>query len=352
MSQETNKLWKASTIIMLAVFLLSIIPLALAEAADENTDKIVNENIAENTATDEKTDANTNSETNINILPGLQPRLLKEKAEERLEFARGQLQKTRERYLKAKENYQEARRLHNEHKQKLLEINRRAKACNSQLQDCTAIKNELKTGVENHLLKTIDVVERALDKLTGQIEDLEGLSSEEKETALSKITALKEKLTAEEEKISSFNNDTPKEEINTAIADLKQIAKDARKLQRRTAALLVNAKLSKLIEKHEEFRNGMQMRIDTLKAEGADVSKLESLLADFDKKTETLKEDYQRVQEKWGYADTASDFDAWVKDLKEAQNNVRDDLRETKFILRDFLKEYQKLKKSTAKEQN
>lgn len=311
---------RISMLAVLIIFLLSIAPLAWAE---ENSDVNINQSGPRESRTE----------------------FIKEQAMQGLQQARTQLINSREEYQKIKQGYAAAITTQVEHRQTLQQLNKAVKKCNTEAPDCLQAKLELKRGIKNHLLKTIDVVERALDKLTNQVENIEGLSDEEREKALEIVITLEDRLNQVTEKINAFNEETSREEISTVITELKKIAQDTKKLQRRLVALLVNIKLGQLVEKHEEFRNGMQLRIDSLKTEGADVSELESLLKVFDDQVEALKEDYETANTKWKNIDSAANFDTYVKDLRSAQNEVRKDLKGTKKALRDFIQKYTEIKR-------
>lgn len=268
----------------------------------------------------------------------------KNRAEKRLLEAKVNLIKAREGYSKVKERYHLAVEEHREQREKIRNLDKESKKCrNGGSEECEKVRLELKLGVVTHLEKTINVVERALEKLKSRVEDIKDLSNEEKENAFELIVSLEEELDAVKEKVESFDENTTREEIRDAISELKEIAQKARKLQRRIVSLLINAKLGVLVEKHAEFRNGMELRINTLVELGVDVSELEEILAEFDQKVEELEKDYEAAQNKWKDSNNER-FDLFVKEVREAQHQVRKDLQETKKIVREFIKKYKELK--------
>ena len=359
---------KLSAILVLSLFILSVIPAGLAknivefeldaevevesDAADaevksESKTKVKTENGSEEVEvkTEEK-DGEVKEKIKVRTKGGLNTaaRVTKE--------LKVDLSKARERLEEAKEQYKEAREDQREYREKVLELHKVVRRCNDEKQNCTALKVELRVGVKNHLLKSVQVVERSLEKLTKTVEKMEDLSEEEKEFALALVADFEAELDAQKAKIDSFTNETSQEEIRAAIKGLKELNQKVHKMQRKLVGLLVNAKLHILIEKQAELHASMQARIDAAAETGTDVSELEAILAEFDAKVAELEQDYKTAQEKWMEARAAVDFDQFNRELREAQHEVRKDLQEIKQILRKFVAEYKDLTKNAEEAEN
>lgn len=358
---------KLSAILVLSLFILSVLPAGLADegslvevnaeaevesdAADAEVKSETKVEVEENETEDTDSEVEEESEVKTEVKDGeveekvkvktrLKDGLLKKEVKRETKL----LKNSRERLEKAKELYQEAKEDQREHRQKVLELHKKTKRCDAENENCAALKLELRVGVKNHLLKSVQVVERSLEKLTKTVEKMEDLSEEEKENALALIADLEAELDAQKAKIDSFTSETAQEEIRAAIKDLKELNQKVHKLQRRLVGLLVNAKLHVLVEKQAELHAGMEARINALAEAGADVSELEAILAKFDAKVAELEQDYKTAQEKWMEAKTAEDFDQFNRELRAAQHDVREDLKELKKILREFLHEHKEIK--------
>lgn len=328
-----NKLKKFGAVLVLALFLLSILPVALA---DKDSNFGNRKSLITGLAVKDN-----DQESKVDKLIGVA-----EKAEKGLQAAKQQIRDAQEDYPKLKENFQEAKKVQKEQREKVTKLDKDAKKCDPQTEECKKVKSELKMGVKNHLQKTSDVVNRALGKLANRIENMEELSTEEKDSALLLITNLRAELAPIQERVAAFTEETTKEEIRAAIKEMQDVADKARKLQRQLVGLMINAKLHQLIVKHEEFRNGMQSRIDTLKEAGADVQELEVLLKRFDEQIVALKNDYAIAQNRWLEINTTEDFDTFIRNLHNAQHFVRNDLTETKKSLREFIQRYKEIKQT------
>jgi len=361
---------------VLSLFLLSVIPAGLAEEGSNNMVDVevdaeaeVNSNSGEGSAdaevkTESETEVGTEdqdsgveeetevksevkdseTEEKVEVKTKVRNGLLKQEVKHEVKL----LKNARERLEDAKERFHEAKEKQREHREKVLELHKKARRCNAENEDCAALKLELRLGVKNHLLKSVQVVERSLEKLTKTVEKMEDLSEEEKQNALDLIADFEAELDAQKAKIDSFTNETSQEEIRAAIKDLKELNQKVHKLQRRLVGLLVNAKLHVLVGKHEDLHTSMQARIDAAAEAGADVSELEAILAEFDAKVAELEQDYEAAKQKWMEAKDAEDFDLFNRELRAAQHAVRKDLQETKKILRNFLAEYKEVQQDLS----
>src|SRR3989344_3997141 len=253
---------KLSVLLVLSLFLLSVIPAGLADEGKNVAEVAVDSDAAD---AEVKTESKTEVETEDNDSE------VKEKTEIKTEMKEGRLKsaklvkrevkelkrdlhKAREKLEEAKEHFREAKEEQHEQREKVLDLDKKVKECKSERKNCEELKLELRTGVKNHLLKSVQVVQRSLDKLSKTVEKMEDLSDEEKDAALSLVSDLQAQLEAQKTKIEGFTNETTQEEIRATIKDLKELNQKANKLQRRLVGLMVNAKLHVLVEKHEELQ--------------------------------------------------------------------------------------------------
>ena len=260
---------KLSAFLVLSLFILSVLPAGFAEEGSNNVvDVEVDEEVEveydsadAEVKTESKTEVETeDSEEEVEVKTEEKDGELKEEVKVKTKTRDGlktltkvkrelkvDLHKARERLEEAKERYQEAKENQREHRQKVLELNKVVKRCDPEKRDCAALKIELRAGVKNHLLKSVQVVERSLEKLTKTIEKMEDLSDQEKENALALVADLEAELDAQKAKIDSFTSETSQEEIRAAIKDLNELNQKVHKLQRRLVGLLVNTKLHILL---------------------------------------------------------------------------------------------------------
>ena len=322
-------LHKMSVMLVLALFVLSVLPAGLADETE------VDRNEVNDDGDDDKKDKAVKSKT--------EGKGKKNPSKELKREIKLVQKEAKEKYEKSKEQFKEAREKQKEHQEKLLGLNKAVKSCDAESENCTALKSELRLGVKNHLEKTVQVVERSLEKLRNKIGGIEDLSEEEKEHAITLIAEIELELDVIKLKIEGFTAETPKEEISATIKELKELTQKVNQLQRRMVGLLVNAKLRTLVEKHLDLHDVMQERIDHLAEQGADVIALTEILAEFDVEVEELQTDFEIAQEMWMNIDVTDDFDTFNRELRKAQHEVRKDLLETRESLRDFVAAYKKI---------
>lgn len=256
----------------------------------------------------------------------------------------------REEYQRFKEKHREAREDFEEHRKELQERKRMAKECAEESDDCNSKKDELKRGVKQHLVKTIEVIDRSLEKLTNRVEDSEALSDEEQATALEAIAALEVRLTTQQQQVEALltAEGTTNAQLREAIQDLKHLWQDVRKEQRWIVAQLIRSKLDHVVEKHMEYETTLQAKIDELKNAGKDTTALQAIYDRFVSETEELNRLQAEAELQWSAA--AGDPEkllAW----KQAQEAVREQVKETKQVLREFMSAYRQLKAKVSVEE-
>jgi len=251
-----------------------------------------------------------------------------------------------------KENREELRverGKYRDEKKGLLEMHAQARACDKTTDDCKAKKMEVKKGVKQHLANTVDLIDNSLARLKERVSDSKVMSDADKQSALSQIDELEQKLTDEKEKVTALGDEVTNEDLRNAVKDLKGMWQDVRKLQQRIVADLVSSQLTHLAEKHKEYGNSLEARITELQAKGADVTKLQTLLDQFKDEQAQLEKNQAILKEKWTQIHEGKEAQ---KVWHDAQGDVRDDMAKTRETLKIFLAEYRELKlglKSEAK---
>lgn len=359
---------KLAAVMVLLVFMLSIVPAALAgqdngnlaqagvnEAGDagetagsDSEDVDEEENNAEETG--ENTEATDNADSteetaddrNVKIKNVVEKRL--ENNERLIVQARERMEQAREKFEDAKEKYVQARERFIENKQSLVMLTEKIRACKDDAEKCPKLKQELRKGIRQHLLKTSDLIERSLDRLVSKVES-SIMSNEEKGQTLALITELEAELTAKKEAVEALKEEAvTNDELKVAIKELKKTWIKIRKEQRAILAGLMNSRLENVVEdKLSEMSAALGEKISEVQELGADTAELERLQAEFLAKVEETQQYQAEAQEKYQqFRNGEADIETW----KQAQEQVRQALKESKEILREFLKEYKEIKKS------
>ncbi len=251
-------------------------------------------------------------------------------------------------YKNLREDYADRKEKHRDELRSLVSLKKDIQTCRGE--DCRSKKGELKASLKNHLQTTVEVIARSLDQLQERVENSHVLSAEEKEEALASLAAVRVKLEAQSDEVAVLAVNATKEEYHAAIKDLKETWKNAKQVQQWIIAQLINSKLENLVEKHTEYANAMEVRIETLQQAGADVSTLVSIKAEFDAAVVAMQEDLQELKAEWKDFQKSTFKQESLQDIREAQAQLKKDLKETQSILRKFLKAFQEQRKTIKAE--
>ncbi len=378
MKTTINKLF---ALLVMAVFILSIVPFTLAEidsadvsVQEENESSEVEDSEMEETSDSGDDGDDSNDETDddkaeeikkiksavINQLREKRQNVkedLKEKRKltkeqvkakplpgQKIKELNQRIKDAREKYQALKDKREEAIENFKEHKKEFDQVRRKAKECvNGENEECAKVKKNLKKGVRQHLIKTSDVIAKSLEKTINRVESAVVLSAEEKEQLLAELEADKAELAELQEKVAALAEEASAEELKEAIKDLKKKWQELKKVQQKAIAYLISSKTENVVEKvSTNFPEKMQAKIDRLAEAGVDVSELEEILEKYNGQVETLKQSHEEAKEKLVSGDLTG--------YKEAQRQVKENLQETKVTLREFMKKFAQLKQGTALE--
>jgi chromosome segregation ATPase len=322
---ENLNFQKKLGLLIVIMLLISISPLALA---DEQVNDI--ENVDDGSGEVKNAEKKVQEKNRDRKLGNRESR---ERAKARIRTAKAKLDDAHDQYKVVKTRFSEARMKFDEHKDTLTGLRDNAKRCSDE-EDCKTKKTGLKKGVQNHLVKTGELIERTLEKLTNRVENSKELTDEQKEDALIKINSLEEELAAEQAEVEALENPT-NEELRKSIQALKKTWQEVRKMQKGIVTDLIGSKMDDLNEKNVRILNGMQSRIDKLTSLDIDVSSLEELMENFKVADEKLN----------------ADKETWKSDkTKENLNVVKEDLKVSKEILREFVNKFNELKPADTTE--
>src|SRR3989338_3871213 len=273
-----NKLMqKLAAVMMLLVFVMSIMPVALAEntaEGDEDVNVEINVEASVDNTDDNNDSDNENDETEVEVEAEVKEnnnrkpfkvvkQIKKEVSREErvLVEYKMKLDRTRKNFEQAQENYRAAKERLLNNKESLVDLRKDIKECKDE-GTCDELKKDLRIRVKQHLLKTNELIARSLEKLTSKVNDSEVLTEEEKTEALAKINELEAELTAKKEAVEVLAEEATNEELKAAIKELKEVLQKVRKEQKIIVASLMNSRLKNVIGvKLPDYAEAMSSRI-------------------------------------------------------------------------------------------
>ena len=297
---------KIFAVFVLAIFMLSIAPLALAE---EDVDK---------------------SERELRA--------------DRVDFGKmkDRLQRAHEKFNIAKEKHLEARERFAAHKEKVTELAQRIRDCKAD-DDCEITDEEKFTSAREHFINIIDVLDRNLEKFVSRVAESEKLSEERQESLLAEIESLQDSLAEQKEVVESAET---LEDLTGIRAALKDIQKEKNLLARHLTSMFTTHKVGKVGVSLEKIADSMQKRIDVKAEEGFDVAELEALHAELleikvhvDAAAELSAEKLAEAQD----AENREEYKEIYSEVREIRADAQKSLKEAKAVIREFVAAFKEL---------
>ncbi|GEM_PF-4067169 len=334
---------------MLTIFILSVMPVVLAHHGEKDDRLLVRADVDARIEVEDNDSDSSRSDTRVEVRAEQknersQIRIVKEEIKEVREVReelKERVEKLKEQYKEERKDLKEARKEYEKQRDDFLQAKARVRVCRSDSEECNIIRVELKRGVVNHLDRTFTLIDSSLAKLKERVDGAQNLDATEKQRALEAIVSLEENLTLQRSEVEALAVNATNEELKAAIKDLKDTWHNVRKIERRIIAMLMNQKLDTLVEKHQEYVNGLQLRVDTLAQAGVDVSELEDILVEFKAQVQLLEEHHAKLETVW--AEDVS-FERNAESWHRVQKKMKEDLEKSHELLRKFMRVYAKLK--------
>lgn len=334
--------------LMLLIFVLSLIPAALAEMAingvpgDNNvntstgipTQEILDAAASETAAeiVTREASAQTAGETTVTSTSGIMEKQVNDDSD------------LKNKYLEEKEKYQTD-------KEELQSLKMQLRDCKEAINasGCQLKKLELKKGVQIHLVKTITLIEKSFARLTHRVETSKVLTEEEKTEALAKIAELEQQLTVKEQEIKALDAAAlTNTEMQKEVKELKALWNDVRTTQRRIITELINSRHQKMVEMYSRFVDRVDTQIQKLQAQSSkaeDVAKLNELLVALKAKVAEVQSAHTAARQSWLNAKTEHTAEA-IDAAHQVQEQVRAKMKEAKAALRELLQELKTIQAS------
>jgi len=251
-------------------------------------------------------------------------------------IAKDRLKKMRGNYLKAKERYVEVKGHYLKAKRKFLIGKEKFKKCKGD--DSVECKEVRKEGKE-FLLHAADVVLNTLERIKTKIESSEDLTEDEAAEMLSDIESSMSEVKVAKETIENMDENSTEEEIKEAAKTIREAWKKVRPILKRHVGWLAGSKIRHMLAKFDKLDSRLRNVQEKLEAKGHDTTDLNNLLDDFESKLADAKDNYEKAVEKYKEAKTAKEIDSLVKEAHEYMKKARTYLKECGKLLREIIKE-------------
>jgi hypothetical protein len=381
---------KITALFVLAVFLLSLVPMAFAEKAvrgqtfrlDEG-DSVriegyaVSDNEEDSSEEDSLDEAESSSQVvkpvkkialqKAKVEKRVKAELVKEEVREeiiknkikeniikknRLEnFIQKTKKVSKEELVKAKKQYALAKEHLNNVREKYISQRAVFKNAKEEYKDCVGVESDeceakrakIKKEARPYLLHAADLVLKELERVKAKVESSEDLSQEEAENMLAELN---EKIRQVEEAkgvIENINEESSAEEVNEAAETIRTAWEKTKITLKRNSGRLANARLGNIILKTEILEKRIYKTRDRLEAKGLDVSALDEKINEFSTKLDEAAALYKEAREKWSASNTPGEVDDAAKDVHELLVKAKESLKDARELLREIVKEIKRV---------
>ena len=249
---------------------------------------------------------------------------------------KGKFKDHHEHFTKIKERSKEAKGKYREHKQELREIRKAARDCT---EDCGDEKAALRKGAKEHLLRTLNVMDRPLEKYTNRVDSAKHLTDAQKEIAHAAAADIQQNIDAARATVEALSEDATAEEFKAATKEVKDVWKDIRQKFKVMVGALSLTKSANVIDKQQEAYEGMDAKIAELAGAGVDTTSLEALQETYETQLDTLRAKQTAADDAWQAGVAAGE----MSDYRAAQKEVYSSAKESHQTLREFMKLYREV---------
>lgn len=337
---------KLLTILVMAMFLVSLSPIALAEeteaAAGDTTgtqekyqiDAKEREDFTSQAAQKrqdlvEKRDMARAGKTGDQIEIATKKAGLQRKFAENADELKNILEKNKQNRENARANYQQA-------KNNLADSKNKLNDCKGKTDDaaCTETKTKAKKDAKDFLLNSADRVLSLLEKTKERLTNSD-MNDADKTASLAKIDARIAELAGARETVEQMGDDATKEEIQEASRLIKDAWKGTNKDVKEEASKLAASKIGGILVQIERLQAKLQSTVDKLKEKGKDTSAIDAVMSDFNAKIDAAKASQATAQEKF----TAGAIKEATAAMKEAHKSIK----EARILLKDAVRKIAKV---------
>lgn len=325
---------------VIALFLVSMVPAALAQGGNDAAGSGAGEGEGNDTIDAAEADA-AMSGTGVQAVSKGDLTSVRTQLQERRQDIKANLEQARERYVAARQNYATARAAHLETRERFLETREQFNECKGdQSEDCQQVREEIRLQTRDVLAGTADRVTAMMEKLSGRIE-MSGLSDEDKAERIAAIDARIAEIGAARQSAEGISENSTPQEIRAAAQDLKQSWAKTRANLKVNSARMINERIGGIVVQMEQVSTKLDAVIARLESKGYDTSAAESLRPEFDAKVQSANDHYDAAQALFGQV-SIEDAEASETKVSEAHTHIvaaKQDLKDARDILRSIVQE-------------
>ena len=240
------------------------------------------------------------------------------------EIAANKIQAANQAFQKAKEQYNKAKQFQEQAMNEFLGLRAQLQLCQDSGEDCLELEGELLEKAKDNLIGIADRLIQHLEKIKSKVESDENMDSDEAQEAIDKLNDLILELEDAKDDVEAATN---KEELDEAAQEIRDIWSQIQYTGFRYAERVIWGQVKGIFVRSEMLEKKLETVLDRLESKGVDTSELEDLLDQFSDYIEDARSKMGDADDKFGEAKelrAQGDKDGAKQALEEAKSLTRE----------------------------
>ena len=255
-------------------------------------------------------------------------------------IAANRLRQAEQNYLRARQNYLKSLNSYRQVKTQFLEAKERLRECKDvDSEEC----NELRERAQNHSVEMIvnsaNMIIEHLNKIKEKVESSETMDTERAEEIISEIDGYISEL---EDAIEQAEAAETKDEIKDAAKTVSKIWIRIRNRERLHAASVVKARVWGIMKRSEHLEERLDSTLAKMEEQGINVEDIDAKVDEFSAKIDEAKSKYEQAQDLMDQAYLEEDKEnlkETVDEVKQLINEAHELLKEAHTLLVEIVKD-------------
>ncbi len=255
-------------------------------------------------------------------------------------IAANRLRQAEQNYLRARQNYLKSLNSYRQVKTQFLEAKERLRECKDvDSEEC----NELRERAQNHsremVINSANMIIEHLNKIKEKVESSETMDTERAEEIISEIDGYISEL---EDAIAQAEAAETKDEIKDAAKTVSKIWIRIRNRERLHAASVVKARVWGIMKRSEHLEERLDSTLANMEEQGINVEDIDAKVDEFSAKIEQAKDKYEQAQDLMDGAYLEEDKEKLkeiVDEAKQLINEAHELLKEAHALLVEIVKD-------------
>lgn len=228
-----------------------------------------------------------------------------------------------QKYTNIKQKFQQAQKYQANARQKFVNAKQALKKCaGDETEACTQVREDIKAGANDFLIRSADAIITHLEKVKNKIETNADLTDEEAAEMIANIDAKIQELEDAKAQVEAAET---KEEILDAAKTIRDAWKKIKFRAVYWAGNLINARMSGILVKAEHLEERLMRALDKMEENGKDVSEIDPLIDEFHTLLTSARDNFESAKENYRQFKETDDK-TYLDEGKKQMNSARKDL--------------------------